>query len=941
MTKQRRPKQATRARVLLLAVALGLAVVSAVALPALASASSRATAAPLDPAFVRYEDAVQAGRQVVQTAQGGHELGLVPAPVLLPTSPAEASAADIVSLPATFDLRSSGKVSPVKNQNPYGTCWTFATLGSLESSFLPGTLYDFSEDNIARTAGFDLDPYNGGGNYWMSTADLAKSGPVYEADDPYGDSTTPPGLVPRAHLQDALIVVNDTASGKSQAADIAAIKDWLTTGNALYTTMQWSSAAYSSTYKSYYGGASSYSGEGCHAVTIVGWDDTVSASNFPNSPAGDGAWIIKNSWGTSWGQSGYFYLSYYDYWAERFAAAYIGTSASAYGTVYQYDPLGWVDDWSYSWGANDFTATSSDPITTVGFYTPVANSQYEVYTASVHNGVRTSQGSGTLAQAGYHTVALTTPLAVTNGQQFSVILHLTTPGYTWPMATEEAETGYSSAATSASGQSFMSSNGTSWTDVGAPSNSTPVNVCIKAFSAYPSGDTTPPTTSVSGVPAGWSKTAVPLTLTADDGAGVGVQSTFARVDGAAYQVRTSLTVSGDGKHAVDYYSVDKAGNAETPKSATVKIDGTPPGTTATNLQASASTAWQSASSVDVTLTPSDATSGVAQLDWTVDASHSSSSASAPAKVTVFGDGTHTVTYHATDNAGNAESTRTGYVNLDTSAPSASAQVAAPAPVNAAGWYTSGPVTLNVTGADALSGVAVRQYRVQGAGSWNTCTGPVAFPQGTTTYEYRVLDAAGNSSSIGSATASVDTEAPVTSLGSGAAAVWTNAAPLIKLQAFDGGSGVALTQYRRQGDTSWTTYVLPFQITAQGETAWEYRSVDVVGNAETPHSLDVRYDSQAPATVVFAASGKTRKTVALRYRINDASPGCGSGTAIIRIYQGRKLRKTLKRVTCPTNVKMTRRWRCSLPAGRYTVKVSARDAAGNVQSRVGRARLTVR
>ncbi len=79
--------------------------------------------------------------------------------------------------PATYDLRNVGGtsyVTPVKNQGQCGSCWTFATMASLESSILMdgGASRDLSENNLKNYHGFDAGPC-AGGNVWMSQAYFA------------------------------------------------------------------------------------------------------------------------------------------------------------------------------------------------------------------------------------------------------------------------------------------------------------------------------------------------------------------------------------------------------------------------------------------------------------------------------------------------------------------------------------------------------------------------------------------------------------------------------------------------------------------------------------------------------------------------------------------------------------------------------------------------
>ena len=411
----------------------------------------------------------------------GNPLGLLPSPHDVSYFKYQPRV-KVASLPSSYDLRQTNKLTPVRNQGSCGSCWAFATYGSLESFLLPSQLLDFSEQHLIDTHGYDWGPCDGG-NLNMATAYLARwSGPLREEDDPYIYAQTEAVK----HTQEVIMV-----PPRTDYLDNDLIKQAVMTYGAVYTTMYWDSSCYNPTYKSYYNPGSPVGG---HAVAIVGWDDNFDQNKFTSVPPGNGAFIVRNSWGTSWGDGGYFYVSYYDEYFGRggFNAVIKAESSSNYQTVYQYDPLGWVSSWGYgantAWMANIFTAISNLPIYAVSFYTPVTSNAYEIYIYrdvtpdQPRSGELVATKTGQINSPGYFTVQLDNSVSLLVNQKFSVVLKLTTPGYNYPIAGEGAISGYSSQATANPLQSFVSDDGNGWLDFGANYG---WNVCLKAFAGYP------------------------------------------------------------------------------------------------------------------------------------------------------------------------------------------------------------------------------------------------------------------------------------------------------------------------------------------------------------------------------------------------------------------------------------------------------------------------
>lgn len=413
-------------------------------------------------------------------------------PEALTKEPDDESAETPGFLPARYDAREDGRTSPVKNQGDLGTCWAFASLLALESSLLPDEVFDFSEDHMSQNPNFALEQKEGG-DYIMAMAYLLSwQGPVLEEDDPYGDGVSPEGLTAVKHVQEIKLLPEK---------DLGAIKQAVyTTGgvqSSLYTTMRTvgdSSEYYNQETRAY---VCPEDRDPNHDVVIVGWDDDFPKESFPLDVAGNGAFLCENSWGTQFGEDGFFYVSYYD--------ANLGKTNLLYSRVedvedddriYQSDLCGWIGQLGYgeetAWAVNVYrSGTQDERLKAVGFYATDQDTDYEIYVVpdvpedpsaddwASFAGRRTA-ASGHLDYGGYYTVALDQEILLHAGTRFGVMIRLTTPGVIHPIAIEYDTGDGKSRIDLSDGEGYISPDGREWENT---EQNQSCNLCLKAYTS--------------------------------------------------------------------------------------------------------------------------------------------------------------------------------------------------------------------------------------------------------------------------------------------------------------------------------------------------------------------------------------------------------------------------------------------------------------------------
>jgi outer membrane protein assembly factor BamB len=195
-----------------------------------------------------------------------------------------------------------------------------------------------------------------------------------------------------------------------------------------------------------------------------------------------------------------------------------------------------------------------------------------------------------------------------------------------------------------------------------------------------------------------------VTLSASDNLS-GVSGTFFRLDGSGPNLAIGpFLIPGEGTHTLEYFSVDNAGNIETPKTRIIRIDGTPPVTQAFTSGTAGTNGWFR-SPVQISLSATDNLIGVMNSFYQIDGGVVQTY-TGPFVFSTAGQ--HTIQYWSVDNLNNQEVMHAVLIKIDTVAPSVTAAAnpatapKGPRPVN---------VTISGSVTDALSGVGNASFNV--------------------------------------------------------------------------------------------------------------------------------------------------------------------------------------------------------------------------------------
>jgi C1A family cysteine protease len=363
------------------------------------------------------------------------------------------------ALPSAYDARDYGYVTPVKDQEDCGSCWIFAATADFESEVAIGesNLRDFSEQELGDCNIREW--FCGGGNAYVTTNYFSKKGAANETCHTYAATEqTCQGCLLLKNVDNWRII---TGIDGDELSNVDTIKNAILEYGPVYTTMY-----VRDDFFYYSGGVYEYlhppNQPNNHAILIIGWNDTL---------GDNGAWLIKNSWGTGWGMGGYAWVAY--------GSAKLGESTSAISgynnaddQIHYYDEYGWLGavagcpPATTAYGAVRFNTSQCGQLHSVDFWAIDPDMQYEIrifdaisggpsgYTFSNQRG---STQTGITKEEGYYSIPLDTPIWLDSEDDFVVqVKFTTTTGYNYPIPIDYE------ASSVVSGESYSSCDGTSF-----------------------------------------------------------------------------------------------------------------------------------------------------------------------------------------------------------------------------------------------------------------------------------------------------------------------------------------------------------------------------------------------------------------------------------------------------------------------------------------------
>lgn len=358
-----------------------------------------------------------------------------------------------------YDPRTTGLVTPVKDQGYRPTCGIFSALASMESFALkPNKLdktYDLSENYfdymLASNAFGDdvMNPYAPeyrpiGGNHFYGVWEqnvfysAVLRGAILENEFPYTTASnvatltddsifhTEPSAYVYGYIYEPMVSFYHVTSQITQnrIREIKRlVKEMGSCVLGIDPTYDFSTVA-GQTPKCTYAPLSAGPLNANHSVCIVGWDDTFSKSNFVLTPENDGAFIVKDTAQSE--EKGYFYLSYEDYFVSTGPLKTISdmSRTKRYENIYSYTmasprqyPVSSGQPAIYA-NVYDVADGAAQQLEAVGVFTFYENTQIKIYVNPL-DGTLSNTGlieaySGTIQTPGYTTVTLNAPVSLAN-----------------------------------------------------------------------------------------------------------------------------------------------------------------------------------------------------------------------------------------------------------------------------------------------------------------------------------------------------------------------------------------------------------------------------------------------------------------------------------------------------------------------------------------------